>query len=96
MNGASSVGDTDLRIEAFPFSFKTSKFDLTLLAIDDEDRLDLHVEYDAALFRCETIQSYLATLVQFASTVARSHPSAQGIMTRLNPVTTQNPDGTVR
>ena len=73
----SMKGDTGLRIETFPLSFKTSKFDLTLLAVDDEDRLDLHVEFDAALFKQETIQNYLNTLCQFAATVAQSHPLAK-------------------
>ncbi len=61
---------TGLRIEPFPFSLNTSKFDLTLLAFDDTDRILLHMEYDTSRFRPQTIRKYLETLVRFASMIA--------------------------
>jgi non-ribosomal peptide synthetase component F len=69
--GTSAAADngTGPRFEPFPFSVNTSKFDLTLFAFDDTDRLLLHMEYDTALFRPETIQKYLETLIRFASMV---------------------------
>ncbi|MDP6799043.1 MAG: amino acid adenylation domain-containing protein [SAR202 cluster bacterium] len=71
VEGASAAADngTGPRFEPFPFSVNTSKFDLTLFAFDDTDRLILHMEYDTALFRPETIQKYLVTLIRFASMV---------------------------
>lgn len=64
-----------LRIEPFAFSFNTSKFDLTLFAFDDVDRLILNMEYDTGLFRPETIASYLETLSRFAAMVVRATPA---------------------
>jgi len=72
VDGASAVANSGsgLRFEPFPFSHNTSKFDLTLFAFDDTDRLILHMEYDTALFRPETIQQYLENFIRFASMVA--------------------------
>jgi iturin family lipopeptide synthetase B len=70
-----AVESGGLRIEPFAFSFNTSKFDLTLFAFDDVDRLILNMEYDTGLFRPETIGSYLETLVRFAAMVGQATPA---------------------
>ena len=55
---------------AFDFSFKTSKFDLTLFVFDDGDNVHLTLEYDTGLFLAATICDYLATLERFARMVS--------------------------
>lgn len=66
---ATADDDTGLQIEPFPFAHSTAKFDLTLFAFDDADRLLLHMEYDTSRFRPETIRKYLDALVRFASMI---------------------------
>ena len=54
----------------FDFSFKTSKFDLTLFVFDDGDKVHLTLEYDTGLFLAATIRDHLGTLERFARIVA--------------------------
>ena len=73
------IGDMDFRAKeersdlsnALSFSFKTSKFDLTLFVFQEEDEaLYLTFEYDTTLFLPETIEQYLSILGRFARMVA--------------------------
>jgi amino acid adenylation domain-containing protein/non-ribosomal peptide synthase protein (TIGR01720 family) len=73
------IGDNDLRVKekyfdpsmAFDFSFKTSKFDLTLFVFQEEDEaLHLTLEYDTSLFLSKTIEQYLSILKRLANMLA--------------------------
>ena len=56
--------------QAFEFSFATSKFDLTLFVLEDEDRLHVTMEYDDNLFQAATIRRNLEILERFAEMIS--------------------------
>ncbi|MDM0053054.1 non-ribosomal peptide synthetase [Variovorax sp. J22R115] len=58
-----------VRWEPFDFSFRTSKFDLTLFVVEESDALDLTIEYDSTLFLAATIRAQLDRLAGFAAQV---------------------------
>ncbi|HKX32887.1 MAG TPA: amino acid adenylation domain-containing protein [Blastocatellia bacterium] len=60
-------GDSALaEMTAFPISFRTSKFDLTLFVSDLDQTLLLELEYDTGLFLPATIEKLLSTMERFA------------------------------
>lgn len=55
---------------AFDFSFRTSKFDLTLFVLDDADIIRLTFEYDSSLFLAASIREQLQMMAQYAALIA--------------------------
>ena len=55
--------------QPFGVFFKTSKFDLTLLACEERDGLAVTIEFDTALFRPGSIRRYLSAFERFARKV---------------------------
>jgi amino acid adenylation domain-containing protein/non-ribosomal peptide synthase protein (TIGR01720 family) len=70
VNGSAAVA------RPFGLEFKTSKFDLTLFAAEEEGALVLTIEFDTALFRPETIRRHLSAFERFARMACKSHPPA--------------------
>ena len=69
--GAAEPGGYALdQAEAFPISFQTSKFDLTLFVSELDKSLMLELEYDTGLFLPETIRNLLSLMERFARKLA--------------------------
>ncbi|MCP5052282.1 MAG: amino acid adenylation domain-containing protein, partial [bacterium] len=59
-----------LKLKPVPFNRSISKFDLTLLCIETDERLWYTFEYSTTLFKHETIQRFARYLINILSTVA--------------------------
>ena len=70
MAAASSDGSPEWG--EFDFSFQTSKFDLTLFAVDNVEKIKLTFEYDSRLFLATTMRDQLQTFARFAGMIAES------------------------
>ncbi|MCP5054034.1 MAG: amino acid adenylation domain-containing protein, partial [bacterium] len=68
-----------LRLEPVPFNPNISKFDLTLLCVEYDERLWCNFEYGTALFKHETIQRFSGYLINVLSTVAADTDQDQRI-----------------
>jgi amino acid adenylation domain-containing protein/non-ribosomal peptide synthase protein (TIGR01720 family) len=68
--GSWERGDAAVDWAAFDFSFRTSKFDLTLFVVDRPDTIGLTFEYDSSLFLAATIRQQLHTIAKFAGMIA--------------------------
>jgi len=66
------TADPEKQVEwtMFDFTFGTSKFDMTLFASENDDLVQLTLEYDTGLFLKSTIRKQLETIRRFARTVA--------------------------
>ena len=65
--------------EAFDFSFRTSKFDLTLFVTEERDALRLTFEYDSTLFLAATIRQQANTMADFARMIAQMPIESDGV-----------------
>jgi hypothetical protein len=65
-----AIADGAPPISAFPISFETSKFDLTLFVTEDGESLLLTMEYDTHLFKPETIRRCLGWIEKFVGLAA--------------------------
>jgi tyrocidine synthetase-3 len=61
-----------LTITPYPFENPTSKFDLTLTAVERKDRLDLLFEYCTALFEKETILRFIGYFKKIVGSVIKN------------------------
>ncbi|MCP5055054.1 MAG: amino acid adenylation domain-containing protein, partial [bacterium] len=59
-----------LKLEPVPFNRNISKFDLTLLCIENDDCLRCTLEYSTALFKPGTVQRFSRYLINILSAVA--------------------------
>jgi hypothetical protein len=70
--GREPAGDDGLQVRTFDVPFRTSKFDLTLFAIDGaaDGALRFVLEYDTGLFQADRARQVLDLLVRFAGAAA--------------------------
>ncbi|MCP4155223.1 MAG: AMP-binding protein, partial [bacterium] len=61
-----------LKQTPYPYENSTSKFDLTLQAIEREGRLDFSLEYSTKLFKEETINRYIGYFKQITASVIKN------------------------
>ena len=76
-----NIGDQSISIDSlifipFEVSHTTSKFDLTMLAMEDQDGLELTIEYCTALFKQETMERFGRHFVRVLQEIA-DQPDAQ-------------------
>ncbi len=64
--------DSDLRFENYRREIKTSKFDLSLIAVQNEDDIQLILEYCTDLFHASTMEKMLASLLQIIEQASES------------------------
>jgi amino acid adenylation domain-containing protein/non-ribosomal peptide synthase protein (TIGR01720 family) len=77
--GGGPAAAAGLQVRRFDVPFRTSKFDLTLFAIDGaaDGALRFVLEYDTGLFQADRARQILDLLVRFAGAAA-GHAEAQG------------------
>ncbi|MCP4156330.1 MAG: AMP-binding protein, partial [bacterium] len=61
-----------LKLSPYPFENPTSKFDMTLQAIEIEGRLEFSLEYSTKLFKKETINRFIGYFRQIATTAIKN------------------------
>ncbi|KRF09859.1 non-ribosomal peptide synthetase [Paenibacillus sp. Soil787] len=74
--GNTSIGIKPLTFIPFEVPHTTSKFDLTMLAMEDQDELELTIEYCTALFKQETMERFGRHFVRVLQEIA-DQPDAQ-------------------
>ncbi len=62
-----------LQIISCPPENKTAKFDLSLLAVETEEKFLLTFEYSTALFKKETIEEFISYFKNLSKTLAKNH-----------------------
>jgi len=53
-------GDVDFKVSKFGFDIKTSKFDISMDAVEAKEKLFFFIEYSTSLFKRTTIQRFMA------------------------------------
>jgi tyrocidine synthetase III len=62
-----------LRLEPYKYESHTSKFDLTLMAVEAQNCLKCTIEYRCSLFKESTIQRYIQYIKEIIDTVSTQH-----------------------
>ncbi|MCP4148403.1 MAG: non-ribosomal peptide synthetase, partial [bacterium] len=65
-----------MKLTHYPYQNKTSKFDLTLQAIEAREGLEFSLEYSTRLFKKETIERFIGYFKQVTASVIKDHRQA--------------------
>jgi len=71
--GVSSPEGDELLLTPYPFKIKTSKFDLTLNAAEDEEKLLMSFEYSTQLFSEQKILRFIDYFLQITTVVTQDY-----------------------